>query len=117
MVQLAYNDAIIKKRLGWSPTSTMIVRYTHLNDEDVINATLSNTGKIPKTAVRTEIKEAEKLSLVDAAMQLSKLSEENRELKQEVEIMKASISEDMIKAMINARVNELMKKNPEKNDA
>jgi hypothetical protein len=84
-----------------------------LTEHSWINTTLSITGKIPKTAVRTEIKEAEKLSLVDAAMQLGKLSEENRELRQEVEIMKASISEDMIKAMINARVNELMKKNPE----
>lgn len=115
MVQLGYNEAIIRIKLGWSPTSGMIARYQHLNDEDVINATISNTGKIPKTAVRTEMKEAEKLSLVDAAMQFSKLSEENRELRQEVEIMKASISEDMIKAMIEARVKEMM--NKVKNDA
>jgi integrase len=37
MVQLAYNDSLIKKKLGWSPTSTMISRYIQLNDEDVIN--------------------------------------------------------------------------------
>ncbi len=83
MVQIGYNEAIIRKKLGWSQTSGMIARYQHLNDEDVIDATLSNTGKIP--AVRTEIKEAEKLSLVDAAMQFSKLSDENETLKEEIQ--------------------------------
>ncbi len=87
-VQLGYNEAIIRKKLGWSATSTMIARYQHLSDEDVINATLSNTGKIPKTAVRTEIKEAQKLSLVDAAMQFSRLSEENEMLKKDMQDMK-----------------------------
>ena len=116
MVQLGYNEAIIRKKLGWSQTSGMIARYQHLNDEDVINATLSNTGKIPKTAVRTEIKEAEKLSLVDAAMQFTKLSEENSGLKTRLDEMEQqrkkdmAQNEDMIKAMIEAQVNELMKK-------
>jgi integrase/recombinase XerD len=82
LVKRGYNEAIIRKKLGWTPTSDMIARYQHLNDEDVINATLENTGKLPQTAApRTEIKEADKLTLVDAAMQFSKLSEENQELK------------------------------------
>ena len=68
IVQPGYNEAIIRKKLGWSPTSGMIARYQHLNDEDVINATLENTGKLPQTAPRTEIKEAKRLTLVDAAM-------------------------------------------------
>jgi integrase/recombinase XerD len=87
MVQLGYNEAIIRKKHGWSPTSTMIARYQHLNNEDVINATLVNTGKIPKTAIRTELKEAEKLTLVDAAQQFSKISDENEELKEKVKIL------------------------------
>lgn len=82
LVRRGYNEAIIRKKLGWSATSLMIARYQHLNDEDVINATLDNTGKLPITAApRTEIKEAERISLVDAAMQFSKLSEENENLK------------------------------------
>lgn len=90
MVKRAYNEAIIRKKLGWTPTSGMIARYQHLNDEDVIDATLENTGKLPITAApRIEIREAERVSLVDAAMQFSKLSEENQELReQNVLIMK-----------------------------
>lgn len=89
LVRRGYNEAIIRKKLGWSPTSSMIARYQHLNDEDVINATLENTGKLPITAApRTEIKEAERMSLVDAAMQFSKLTEENETLKADMEDMK-----------------------------
>lgn len=87
MVQLGYNEAIIRKKLGWSPTSSTIARYQHLSDTDVIDATLSNTGKMPKTAVRTELKEAEKLTLVDAASQFSKLSSENEEFKAKMDKM------------------------------
>lgn len=89
LVRRGYNEAIIRKKLGWTPTSSMIARYQHLNDEDVINATIENTGKLPQTATpRTEIKEADKITLVDAAMQFSKLSEENETLKAEMETMK-----------------------------
>lgn len=85
LVRRGYQEAIIRKKLGWSPTSPMIARYQHLNDEDVINATLDNTGKLPITATpMTEIKEAERLSLVDAAMQFSKLSEDNESLKEQL---------------------------------
>lgn len=83
LVRRGYNEAIIRKKLGWTPTSGMISRYQHLNDEDVINATLENSGKIPQAATpRTEIKEAEKITLVDAAMQFSSLIEENKGLKE-----------------------------------
>ncbi len=88
LVKRGYNEAIIRKKLGWTPTSPMIARYQHLNDDDVINATLENTGKMPITAApRIEIKEAERLSLVDAAMQFSKLTEENSALKTQVDTM------------------------------
>lgn len=86
MVKRSYNEAIIRKKLGWTPTSPMIARYQHLNDEDVINATLENTGKLPQmSSTRIEIKEAERLTLVDAAMQYSKITEENSELRKQME--------------------------------
>jgi hypothetical protein len=117
MVKRSYNEAIIRKKLGWSSTSPVIARYQHLNDEDVINATLENHDKLPQTAApRIEIKEADRLSLVDAAMQFSKLTEENSELKTRLDEMdkqrKADMAfnEDMIKAMIEARVKEMMNK-------
>lgn len=93
MVKLGYNEAIIRKKLGWTPTSGMIARYQHLNDNDVIDATLERQGKTPKTTVRTELKEAPKLTLVDAASQFSKLSSENEELKQKMKEMEAFMKE------------------------
>lgn len=86
LVKRGYNEAIIRKKLGWAPKSGMIERYQHLNDDDVINATLENTGKLPQTAApRVEIKEADKITLVEASMQFSKLTEENSELKTQME--------------------------------
>ncbi len=98
MVKRSYNEAIIRKKLGWSPTSAMIARYQHLSNEDVINATLENTGKLPQTAApRVEIKEAERMSLVDAAMQFSKLSEDNETLKAKISEMEEQRKKDMDK--------------------
>jgi len=95
MVRRSYNEAIIRKKLGWTATSPMIARYQHLNDEDVINATLENTGKLPQTASpRTPIKEADKITLVEASMQFSKLTEDlevtkekNAKLTEKIELM------------------------------
>lgn len=104
LVKRGYNEAIIRKKLGWTPTSTMIARYQHLNDEDVINATLENNGKLPQTAApRIEIKEAERLSLVDAAMQFSKLSEENRELKERLETFEQE-DRQLMKLLLDANL-------------
>lgn len=91
LVKRGFNEAIIRKKLGWTPTSPMIARYQHLNDNAVIDATLQNTGKLPITAALTEIKEAEKITLVDAAMQFSKLTEENRELNDRIGITETYI--------------------------
>lgn len=81
MVQQGYNESIIRKKLGWSATSSMIARYQHMSDEDVINATAEhNGGDIPKPVI-ANLNKAEPLKIADASMQLSKLSEENQELK------------------------------------
>lgn len=89
LVQQGMQEALIRKKLGWTPTSPMIARYQHLDDNDVVEATLRNHGKAPKKIVFTEIKQPEKITLVDAAMQFSKLSEENRELKERVAAQEA----------------------------
>jgi integrase/recombinase XerD len=114
MVQLGYNEAIIRKKLGWSPNSTMISRYQHLNDDDVINATLQNQGKLPVTAVRVELKEAKKLSLVDAAMQFSKLSEENKTLKQNLDMVMKELGIDPEKNNAKIEFEKLRKLHEEK---
>lgn len=84
MVKRNYTDAIIKAKLGWKKNSRMASRYTHLDNQSVIEATLRNGGKIPDSKPITEIKPGNKVTLIDAAMQFSKLSEENRELKDRI---------------------------------
>ncbi len=102
-------EAIIRKMLGWKPTSSMIARYQHLNDDDIIE---SQSNGI-KTAKRTELKIIEKADITPV---YEALREENQELKARLDDMEQqrkkdqALNEDMIKAMIEARVNEMMKK-------
>ena len=44
MIQLGYNEYIIRKKLGWSSDSKMIGRYIHCVDDDVIDATQEKNG-------------------------------------------------------------------------
>lgn len=90
MVRRGYNETIMRKKLGWTKTSNVPARYIHITDDDVINATLEMAGKAaPKNRVLEEIKEAEKITLVDAAMQFSKLTEENQQLKERLSKLEA----------------------------
>jgi len=87
MVKRGYQESIIRKKLGWTGDSSMIERYVHLNDEDVVTATLEKTGtEIPKQPI-VNMKQPEKISITDTAMQVSKLSEDNIKLKKQMELM------------------------------
>lgn len=44
MVKQSYNESIIRKKAGWSPSSKMIETYLHTTDDDVKNATLAKHG-------------------------------------------------------------------------
>lgn len=46
-------EAQLRKRHGWSPTSKMPARYTHLNDQDVENAIFEHHG-IKKKEIRKQ---------------------------------------------------------------
>jgi site-specific recombinase XerD len=82
MMHRGYNESIIKAKLGWSKKSQMISRYTHLNDQSVIDATLMKGGKVINMKPIVDMKQAEKISLVDAGMQFNRLMDENVELKE-----------------------------------
>lgn len=101
MVQRGYNEGIIRRKLGWVDNSTMTSNYIHLNDQDVINATLNNAGSdIPKSPM-ANLKQPESLKIADATLQLSKLSLENQELKYQVDRLNefmASIILDRLKS-------------------
>lgn len=86
MVKRGYNEAVIRKKHGWTAESNMIARYQHIDDNDVINATLEKSGKYhPSAKQLSEIKEAEELNIVDQGMILSKLINENDEIKDKFE--------------------------------
>lgn len=84
LVLQGVQEGLIKKKLGWSPSSVMIARYTHPNDDAVIEATLKIQGKERDARKPTNITQPEKLSITDAAGHLFKLEEENQELKDTV---------------------------------
>jgi integrase/recombinase XerD len=85
MVLRGYQDGIINKKLGWTNDSKAAARYKHIADEDVINATADMAGTdIPKP-VLANLKQAEALKIADASLQLSKLNEENAELRELIE--------------------------------
>ncbi len=105
-VRKGTQEAIIRKMLGWKPTSAMIARYQHLNDEDIIEAQTNGT----KTAKRTELKIIEKADIQPIYESLKVENEELKKRVDEMETMKAMLNEDAIKAMIEKRVNEILKK-------
>ncbi|NJD76282.1 MAG: hypothetical protein FIB08_04195 [Candidatus Methanoperedens sp.] len=81
MVLRGYQESLIKKKLGWTDDSRMIARYTHIADDDVINATAEMAcSSIDKKPIEI-IEKAESFKIADASLQLSKLSEENEALK------------------------------------
>jgi len=89
MLQRGYQDQITKKKLGWKDDSKMLVRYSHIVDDDVINATLEKTGKEIIRQPIANIKQVESLKIVDTSMQLSKLSEDNTALQLRISEMEA----------------------------
>jgi integrase/recombinase XerD len=109
MVIRGYQEGIIRKKLGWTNNSNMISRYTHLVDEDVIDATLEKNGQEVRKHPITNVNQAEPLNIIDAGMQLSKLSEENEDLKVKVEgagtqLLKLSEENEWLKSnMINMK--------------
>jgi integrase len=90
-VQQRTPEAIIRKKYGWSPTSTMISRYQHLNDNSIVEAELGHKVDLkPIDIVQPE----KKPTLVDAAIQISRLQEQldeskehNQELNEKIELL------------------------------
>ncbi|MBU4139830.1 MAG: site-specific integrase [Euryarchaeota archaeon] len=89
LVLQGVQEGIIKKKMGWSASSPMIARYTHPNDDSVIQATLKIQGKERDARKPTIINQPEKLSITDAAGHLFKLEEENETMKAKIEAMEA----------------------------
>ncbi len=107
MLKRGYQDMITKKKLGWKDDSKMLAKYSHVVDEDVINATSAMAGKdVPREPI-TNLKQAESLKIADASLQMSKLTEENRELKQGYEELKNRLDAIMTAFSQDAKFNNL----------
>ncbi len=124
LVLQGYQDALIKKGLGWRQSSKAINRYQHIVDDDFINARLQKEGKIESQTVEPQsLKLAEPIQKVDDKTLLRRLAVENEELKkkaeetdtlkerlQKLEQSSTLLDEAAIQKMIEARLAELMKK-------
>lgn len=109
MLKRGYQDMVTKKKLGWKDDSKMLAKYSHVVDDDVINATLAMAGTdIPRQPI-ANLKQADSLKIADASLQMSKLSEENELLKVEVESIKRQSNKEN---ELIFEFTELMKKEP-----
>ncbi len=64
MVKQGYQEAIIRKMMGWTPTSPMIANYQHLCDSDVINAQIAMNGEVAEKQNFLESRRPMKLPLL-----------------------------------------------------
>ncbi len=108
-----YNEDIIRKKYGWTPSSNVPARYKHLIDEDVIDATLEKEGiDVLKPGIIKNIKQPESLKIADASMQLSKIMAENEDLKERISQLEKNadiFDEKTIQALIEKRIDEMMR--------
>jgi len=111
LVKDGVQEAIIRKKLGWTPSSSMITRYQHLSDDSVIDATLEVYGidsKKPKKPVN--IKQPEKLSLTEATGRLFELEEANLAMDVEAnELRQLAHSQDQEIQMLKEQMESTQK--------
>jgi site-specific recombinase XerD len=91
MTRKGYQESIIRQKLGWTGDSAMIARYTHLDGNDIINATIEKEGgsiqELPKELIKP-ITMAKPIEISDASLDINRLQSENEALKTEMETMR-----------------------------
>jgi integrase/recombinase XerD len=95
MLIRGYPDQITKKKLGWKGDSAMLARYSHIVDDDVIDATLEKAGvDAPKTKIINITQpKTEYVKPIDMAMQMQKLNSINEDLKEKMEKMEKMVND------------------------
>lgn len=107
MVKRGYQETIIRKKLGWTPTSPMIARYTHITDDDLFNATLEKSGlDVPKQII-TNLNMAEPSKIADTSMVIKKLASDNDEMQERLKQIETD-KEDM-KKEFDAKLEKMWK--------
>lgn len=96
LVKNGTQNQIICKELGWSATSPMLARYTHISDDDVIRSKLEKNGKVaPQDIPQTAVKPPGPLNVITTAKKITSLEEENAQLRKDYEEMKGWIRDLM----------------------
>lgn len=108
MIQLGYNESIIRKKLGWTGDSKMIGRYIHCVDDDVIDATMEKNGTVVVRPLVKNMNPAQAVNIVDAASTIAKMNAENESLKADMETMRKDM--EKINKFIEMGGMELLKK-------
>lgn len=92
MVRKGYQESIIRKKLGWTDDSKMISRYTHIDGEDVINATLEKeTGgeHVISSELVKAITPATPIAIADPSLEFSRLHNDNEQLRHDYDELKS----------------------------
>ncbi len=121
-------ESILRKLAGWAGASEMPEVYIHVGNKDVEQAQLARHGKavaqqhLSQSPLTKECPNCHKEMPIEAQYCencskhqeltpiVKRLLEEHQQTIAEMENMKAMFNEDAIKAMIEARVNEILKK-------
>lgn len=110
LVKTKVQESIIRKQLGWAPDSKMISTYVHLNDEDVINDQLTRSGVMTPDC---EPVTAELIKPVESiADKYQKQAAELAEMKAQMSEMEKTFNDPtVVEALIEKRLNEILKTN------
>jgi len=95
MTRKGYQESIIRAKMGWTGESKMVARYTHLDGQDVLNATLEKEGHkehITNTELIKPITPGVPISIADPSMEFARINNENIELKSRLENVEKMIS-------------------------
>ena len=91
MVRKGYNETIIRSKMGWTDDSGMIARYTHIDGQDVLNATYEKEGHelIISPDFTANIKLASPISIADPSLEFQRINQDNETLKAKITEMEA----------------------------
>lgn len=104
MTRKGYQESIIRGKLGWTGDSQMVARYTHLDGNDIINATLEKEG-MQEPNIAPELVKAitpgAPIKIADTTMEFARINNENESLKADMETMKRQM--ELITAAMAAK--------------
>jgi len=87
MTRKGYQESIIRGKLGWTGDSKMVSRYTHLDGNDIINATLEKEGMQEHTIAPELVKAitpGAPIKIADTTMEFARINNENKAMQEQL---------------------------------